>query len=151
MDRRDQGSLDAPRSPSRTRDHLANERTFLAWIRTALALIGLGFVLARLGLFLRLAAGRDTEAPGGGTHIGREFVSTGLAILALGTITAGWAGWLYRRAARMIDADRYEPARFTVLVLAVVVVAGGLVIVALVLWRAGHPLGLRGAIDQTSG
>jgi putative membrane protein len=62
MDFHDQGSPDTPRSPSRTRDYLANGRTFLAWVRTALALIGLGFVLARLDLFLRLAAGRGHEA-----------------------------------------------------------------------------------------
>src|SRR5260370_27348226 len=34
-------------------DHLANERTFLAWIRTGLATITFGFVVARFGLFLR--------------------------------------------------------------------------------------------------
>ena len=37
-------------SPS---DYLAAERTFLAWIRTGLALMGFGFVVARFGLFLR--------------------------------------------------------------------------------------------------
>jgi putative membrane protein len=31
------------------RDHLANERTFLAYVRTSLALVGFGFVIARLG------------------------------------------------------------------------------------------------------
>ncbi len=35
------------------RYYLAAERTFLAWIRTGLALMGLGFVVARFGLFLR--------------------------------------------------------------------------------------------------
>ena len=34
------------------RDYLAEERTFLAWIRTSLALMGFGFVVARFGLFL---------------------------------------------------------------------------------------------------
>ena len=34
-------------------DYLAAERTFLAWIRTGLALVGFGFVVARFGLFLR--------------------------------------------------------------------------------------------------
>ena len=38
-------------SPS---DYLAAERTFLAWIRTGLALMGFGFVVARFGLFLRV-------------------------------------------------------------------------------------------------
>jgi putative membrane protein len=35
------------------RVHFAAERTFLAWIRTGLALMGFGFVVARFGLFLR--------------------------------------------------------------------------------------------------
>ena len=38
---------------SRTQQHLANQRTFLAWMRTSVALIGLGFVVSRFGLFLR--------------------------------------------------------------------------------------------------
>ena len=37
--------------------YLAAERTFLAWIRTGLALMGFGFVVARFGLFLREAQG----------------------------------------------------------------------------------------------
>ena len=123
-------------SPSRTRDHLANERTFLAWIRTALALIGLGFVLARLGLFLRLSIRAGDEAAGHATPpIGHEFVVVGLAILAVGTALAGWAGWLYARAGTMIDADRYEPPKATVRVLTVLAMAGGLAIIGLVLWR----------------
>ena len=42
--------MDVTSSPS---DYLAAERTFLAWIRTGLALMGFGFVVARFGLFLR--------------------------------------------------------------------------------------------------
>jgi uncharacterized membrane protein YidH (DUF202 family) len=36
----------------RSQQHLANERTFLSWLRTCIALIGLGFIAARLGFFL---------------------------------------------------------------------------------------------------
>jgi putative membrane protein len=43
-----------PASPQPdVRDHLAIERTFLAWIRTGLSLMGFGFVVARFGLFLQ--------------------------------------------------------------------------------------------------
>lgn len=40
-------------SPSATRDYLANDRTLLAWVRTGIAIIGLGFVVARFGLLIR--------------------------------------------------------------------------------------------------
>ncbi len=56
MDPDPEGYPRPPRPEARARDHLANERTFLAWIRTALGLIGMGFVLARMGLFLEQLA-----------------------------------------------------------------------------------------------
>jgi len=37
-------------------DHAANERTFLAWVRTAIAVMAFGFLVAKLDLFLRIAA-----------------------------------------------------------------------------------------------
>src|SRR2546427_9349488 len=49
--------MDAPtekRQRADLRDYLAAERTFLAWIRTGLALMGFGFVVARFGLFLQV-------------------------------------------------------------------------------------------------
>ncbi len=45
------------------RVHFAAERTFLAWIRTGLALMGFGFVVARFGLFLKEVAG-SSHTPG---------------------------------------------------------------------------------------
>src|SRR6202795_1130011 len=47
------------------RVHFAAERTFLAWIRTGLALMGFGFVVARFGLFLKEVSG---HAPGAKTY-----------------------------------------------------------------------------------
>lgn len=41
---------------SQFRDHAANERTLLAWIRTGIALMAFGFAIARFGLFLREVA-----------------------------------------------------------------------------------------------
>ena len=123
-----------PRLPNRTRDHLANERTFLAWVRTALGLIGLGFVLARMGLFLGQLAVAGVM-PVRGRHAGQEFMVTGVVFLLLGTMLGGWSGWLYERARRAIETDHYEPSRPTVFALTAVIVTGGLVIAALVLWR----------------
>src|SRR5689334_13148677 len=111
---------------NRTRDHLANERTFLAWVRTALGLIGLGFVLARMGVFLRQIAvlGDHRAAP---QHAaGHEFMVTGVVFLLLGTAMCGWSGWLYQRSRRKIDAGNYEPAEREVFVVTLMVVLAGL-------------------------
>lgn len=46
--------MSADKGPAdHSQQHLANERTFLSWLRTSIALIGLGFIVARFGLFLR--------------------------------------------------------------------------------------------------
>jgi putative membrane protein len=37
-------------------DHAANERTFLAWVRTAIAVMAFGFLIERFDLFLQVAA-----------------------------------------------------------------------------------------------
>src|SRR5579863_9924179 len=73
--------------PDRTRDHLANERTLLAWIRTGVTLIGLGFVVARFSYLLRtLAAEGHNAAPpqsSGGTALGIALVLVGAATMLL--------------------------------------------------------------------
>jgi putative membrane protein len=127
--------MPTPQDPNRTRDHLANERTFLAWVRTALGLIGMGFVLARMGLFLRQIA---LEMPGGSARPVRsahEYLVVGVVCLLFGTALTGAAAWLHDRNRRAIEADRYMPSRITVFGLAAVVIAGGLVIAGLVIWR----------------
>ena len=45
-------STDEKPGPSYSQENMANERTFLAWIRTYIALIGLGFIIAKFGLFV---------------------------------------------------------------------------------------------------
>lgn len=55
----------------------AAERTLLAWVRTGLTVMGLGFVVARFGLFLRLLR-HDVE---GHSHIGSTVIGVGLVLL----------------------------------------------------------------------
>jgi putative membrane protein len=133
---------------SKVNEHMANERTFLAWVRTALGLIGLGFVLARMGLFLRqiaiTAQGLITTGHAhdptvtslaGSRHAGHEFVISGVVFLAIGIIFCGWSGWAYLRNRQAIQAEQFEPASRSVIVLTAVVVLGGLVLIGLVLWK----------------
>ena len=68
------------------RIYFAAERTFLAWLRTGLALMGFGFVVARFGLFLRevaFASGRDVPASGSSRWFGIGLLVLGVLVTAL--------------------------------------------------------------------
>jgi len=56
----EKGKSDAPGDP---RVYFAAERTLLAWVRTGLAMMGFGFVVARFGLFLREIAAVHAASP----------------------------------------------------------------------------------------
>jgi putative membrane protein len=61
----------------------ANERTLLAWIRTGLSLITFGFVIARLGVWIRIIGDAGAGIPGAG-WLGAVFVLMGAALDAIG-------------------------------------------------------------------
>jgi putative membrane protein len=124
-----------PRPDGRVRDHLANERTFLAWVRTALGLIGIGFVLARMGVFLQRLSTASESATRREFRGSYEFLITGVIFLLLGTVICLSSGWAYHRSSKAIDAGQYKPLRHTVTALTVVVVLGSLAIIGLVLWQ----------------
>ncbi|MHB8460404.1 MAG: YidH family protein [Candidatus Limnocylindrales bacterium] len=67
------------------RDHLANERTFLAWTRTAITVMALGFVVAKFGILLREIGGASVHllTVRAGAVVGILLVVSGLVLLAL--------------------------------------------------------------------
>jgi putative membrane protein len=64
------------------RTYFAAERTFLAWIRTGLGLMGVGFALARFGLFLREFQASQQTMP----HRSGLSVDSGIVLVALGIV-----------------------------------------------------------------
>ena len=86
-------------SPSALRDWLANERTLLAWARTAVAIMGLGFVVARFGLVIRELVGVRQLPRGASTAFGVALTLCGTLLLPLATLQ-------YRRIADDIRHGR---------------------------------------------
>lgn len=124
------------------RDHLANERTFLAWIRTSLATLGFGFVLARMGLFLRELPTLMNQSAAGvlnRVELGGEFVLTGAIFLGIGTILALWAAWHYERTRRLIESERFVATRKTTYAVALLVFLSGVLIIGMILARGLLP------------
>ena len=106
------------------RVRFAAERTLLAWLRTGLALMGFGFVVARFGLFLReLAAVHEPARParGGSLWIGIALVVVGVAVTALAALQ-------HRQFLRRLDrGEGYAPPRWSLaLVVSVLLIAIGL-------------------------
>jgi putative membrane protein len=88
-------------------DHAANERTFLAWVRTGIAVIAFGFVIEKLNLFVtEIAAAASTQSgraialPRLGGPLGRY---DGLALILVGIGLIVIAGIRFIRTTRLID------------------------------------------------
>lgn len=125
--------LDNTVPPSRiVADHLANERTFLSWIRTALALLGFGFVLARVGLFLsQLTPAEGSSAPQP-SHHAHEFVLMGTVFIVLGVALSAWSGWHYQRTRKGLDSGQFVAANRSVSAVAALGVVAGFTILMLI-------------------
>jgi putative membrane protein len=90
------------------RVHMANERTFLAWIRTSIAVMAFGFVVEKFSLFVKQMAfylGKESSPPppGYSSIIGVILVGVGVAMGILSFIR-------YKHVERQIEEDTYQPS-----------------------------------------
>ena len=95
-------------------EHSANERTFLAWLRTGIAVIGFGFVVEKFNLFILALTST------GATEIGRAVRTDrlagplgryeGLALMAVGIVLIVVAGVRFVRTTRLLDVDEPQEA-----------------------------------------
>ena len=103
----------------RATEYLANERTFLAWIRTSIAIISLGFVVAKFSLWLRELAAQihpQTQT----FHAGAS-IPIGVTMMALGGLLAVLAAWRYHMVNRAIENGSVSADRGLVILVTVMV------------------------------
>jgi putative membrane protein len=105
------------------RVYFAAERTFLAWIRTGLGLMGVGFAVSRFGLFLREMRQTETHTP---VHATGLSVVSGVALVALGIIVNIAAVTSHIRTVKELREGTWLPGVSTnAIILALILTAVG--------------------------
>ncbi|MHB1179588.1 MAG: YidH family protein [Daejeonella sp.] len=86
-------------------DHLANERTYLSWIRTSIGIMGFGFLVVKFSLFIRqvtAALGSEFAVPQTGYS---QII--GILLVALGALTIIFAYIRYIKTKQQLDLGIY--------------------------------------------
>ena len=113
-------------NPSSARDHLANERTFLAWLRTGVAVVVFGFAIGRFAIAIQefmKVEGHPQNAARMSVWFGLVAIVTGVALVFAGLTR-------YRRTRAQLEVGIFEPAGFLIDVVAGLTVVFGLALAA---------------------
>ena len=107
---------------NRARDHLANERTFLAWVRTSVAIVVFGFAIGRFAIAMRQLSefqGHVAKTAGLSVWMGMSAILAGVVMMVAGLAR-------YRKTRAQLDKGKFEPAGFVVDLVAIVTVLFGM-------------------------
>lgn len=114
------------------RVHMANERTFLAWIRTSIGIMAFGFVVEKFALFMKQMSffiekssivSTLPPAPGYSAIVGIFLVSLGTLLVVLSFIR-------YKKVEKQIDSDTFQPSSLLDILLTLAILAAGIFLVA---------------------
>ena len=122
------------------RVHMANERTFLAWIRTSIGIMAFGFVVEKFALFVRQFSHFIGAAQMSGGHgimppdqvpAPPQGISSflGIALVGLGALMGLLAFVRFKKVERQIEEDAYRPSRILDALLTLSILAIGLFLV----------------------
>src|SRR5271167_2160597 len=108
-------------------DHLANERTFLAWIRTSVGLMGFGFVVVKFSIFVKqfsIAVERQVPVASHGYSS-----VMGIGLVAFGALIGILSFYRYRKIEKQISNPEYKPSGILINLLAVSILLIGIFLV----------------------
>lgn len=122
------------KNSSHAADHMANERTFLAWIRTSIGIMAFGFVVEKFALFLRQMAlflGRSEGqfVTGPSQNIQGYSSIFGSLLIIFGVLICVLAFLKYKKVERQIEDETYKPSILLDAMLALAVLLIGIFIV----------------------
>ncbi len=120
-----------PKKVSDRRVHMANERTFLAWIRTSIGIMAFGFVVEKFALFLKKLSyffGKPIIPESATSPMGYSSIF-GIGLVAMGAIMGVLAFIRYKKVEREINEDTYQPSTILDIMVALGILAIGIFLV----------------------
>ncbi len=116
------------------KDHLANERTFLAWIRTSIGLMAFGFVVEKFAYFIRQIGYFLLKEEVPHTSVLQSYSSLfGICIVGIGALIGLFSYFQYRKTTKQIEERSYLPSPVLSATLTTLVVIVGIILVVYLL------------------
>ncbi|CAG5006132.1 hypothetical protein DYBT9275_03739 [Dyadobacter sp. CECT 9275] len=112
-------------------DHLANERTYLAWVRTGIGIMAFGFVVVKFSLFVKqvgFVLGTKVNMPSHGYS-----AIIGILLVAFGVLAISLAFWQYRKTDQLLRSGNYRPSTLLTSLLTGVILLIGMLLIAYLL------------------
>jgi putative membrane protein len=113
-----------PEPNGKASEHLANERTFLAWIRTSISIIVFGFVVAKFGITLRQFLRLQNKSG----HSSMLSLGIGIGFMVMGVFMAVVAMVRYRLTLERLETNQFQPARGIIVFLGLLTAVFGLIL-----------------------
>lgn len=107
--------MDEIKKKGNASDHLANERTFLAWVRTSIGIMAFGFVVEKFSLFVKqisLILGKENVI-----HQTGYSGILGIVLVAVGTVTSVLSYIRYKHSEKQLNEGEYKHSSLLLTVL----------------------------------
>lgn len=118
-------------NPNRTSDHLANERTFLAWIRTSVGIMAFGFVVSKFALFMKqisIVLDKPLEP-----HSKGYSSSLGIVLVCIGIFTVLFSFLRYKHVEKQLDGNNYKSSSVLITAVAFIILLISILLVVYLL------------------
>lgn len=118
--------MDSNKTFDKSREHQANERTFLSWVRTSIALMGLGFVIVKFSLF---ASDFSALIESHNTATKSFSKIVGISMIILGVLISFFSFVQYKIHEKELIENRFKPNNFLLFFITLVLLVGGSILV----------------------
>lgn len=118
-----------------TTDHLANERTYLAWMRTSIGIMAFGFVVVKFSLFVKrisILLGHPVTVPNRGYS-----AIVGIILVLIGTITTIFSYIRYRQSEKQIREGIYVHSTLLITIITIFILIASILLIAYLINSAG--------------